>query len=53
MRDIPDATDPTVARGVVRHTWEISLDQLASESHMPARPFLRMLTLLGASIRSS
>ncbi|MFH8657442.1 tetratricopeptide repeat protein, partial [Streptomyces afghaniensis] len=42
----PDASDPDIARTVVRHTWELSLDQLAAEGHMPARPLLRLLALL-------
>jgi hypothetical protein len=42
----PDASDPDVARTVVRHTWELSLDQLAAEGQVLARPLLRMLSLL-------
>ncbi|MEU6688305.1 FxSxx-COOH system tetratricopeptide repeat protein [Streptomyces sp. NPDC046832] len=42
----PDASDPDIARKVVRHTWEVSLDQLAAEGHTLARPLLRMLALL-------
>ncbi|WP_374772094.1 tetratricopeptide repeat protein [Streptomyces sp. NBC_01310] len=42
----PDASDPDVARTVVRHTWELSLDQLAAEGHVLARPLLRTLSLL-------
>jgi tetratricopeptide (TPR) repeat protein len=42
----PDASDPNTARTVVRHTWEVSLDQLAAEGHTLARPLLRMLALL-------
>ncbi|MCF1594560.1 tetratricopeptide repeat protein [Streptomyces muensis] len=41
----PDATDPEVARDVVRHTWEISLDQLAGDRRPLARPVLRLLSL--------
>ena len=41
-----NASDPNVARTVVRHTWELSLDQLASEGNSLARPLLRMLALL-------
>ncbi|MFF1813530.1 tetratricopeptide repeat protein [Streptomyces sp. NPDC058251] len=41
----PDATDPEVARDVVRHTWEISLDQLVSDGRPLARPVLRLLSL--------
>ncbi|MGC2997887.1 tetratricopeptide repeat protein [Streptomyces sp. G35A] len=42
----PDASHPDVARTVVRHTWELSLDQLATEGHVLARPLLRLLALL-------
>ncbi|MFJ9917301.1 tetratricopeptide repeat protein, partial [Actinacidiphila glaucinigra] len=42
----PDASDPDVARTVVRHTWEVSLDQLTAEGNSLARPMLRMLALL-------
>ncbi|MEU6912474.1 tetratricopeptide repeat protein, partial [Streptomyces olindensis] len=42
----PDASRPDVARTVVRHTWELSLDQLAAEGHVLARPLLRLLALL-------
>ncbi|MGW5464903.1 FxSxx-COOH system tetratricopeptide repeat protein [Streptomyces sp. NPDC003996] len=41
-----DAFDPDVARTVVRHTWEVSLDQLTAEGNLLARPLLRMLSLL-------
>ncbi|WP_406272629.1 tetratricopeptide repeat protein [Streptomyces sp. NBC_00191] len=41
----PNAADPEVARQVVRHTWELSLDQLAGEEHPLARPLLRLLAL--------
>ncbi|MGI5375382.1 AAA family ATPase [Streptomyces sp. CA-251387] len=41
----PNATDPEVARRVVRHTWELSLDQLSAEGHPLARPLLRLLAL--------
>ncbi|MGW1495218.1 tetratricopeptide repeat protein [Streptomyces sp. NPDC002402] len=41
----PNAADPEVARQVVRHTWELSLDQLAGEGHPLARPLLRLLAL--------
>lgn len=40
-----DASRPDVARTVVRHTWELSLDQLAAEGHVLARPLLRLLAL--------
>ncbi|MFE9773528.1 tetratricopeptide repeat protein [Streptomyces sp. NPDC005931] len=42
----PDASHPDVARTVVRHTWELSLDQLATEGHVLARPLLRLLAML-------
>ncbi|MBT2387232.1 hypothetical protein [Streptomyces sp. ISL-11] len=42
----PDASDPETARKVVRHTWELSLNQLATEGNALARPVLRMLSLL-------
>ncbi|WP_223190788.1 hypothetical protein [Streptomyces sp. TRM68416] len=42
----PDASNPAIARTVVRHTWEVSLDQLAAEGHTLARPLLRILALL-------
>ncbi|MFE4634868.1 tetratricopeptide repeat protein [Streptomyces sp. NPDC056773] len=42
----PNASDPQVARAVVRHTWEVSLDQLAGEGNALARPLLRLLALL-------
>ncbi|MFJ9917313.1 AAA family ATPase [Actinacidiphila glaucinigra] len=42
----PDASDPDVARTVVRHTWEVSLDQLTAEGNLLARPLLRVLSLL-------
>ncbi|WP_256923344.1 tetratricopeptide repeat protein [Streptomyces sp. 13-12-16] len=45
----PDASDPDTARTVVRHTWELSLDQLAAEGHVLARPLLRMLSILAAA----
>ncbi|MFD6930083.1 tetratricopeptide repeat protein [Streptomyces sp. NPDC059945] len=41
-----NASDPDVARSVVRHTWELSLDQLAAEGATLARPLLRLLALL-------
>ncbi|MFI9237071.1 FxSxx-COOH system tetratricopeptide repeat protein [Streptomyces sp. NPDC053079] len=40
------ASHPHVARTVVRHTWELSLDQLAGEGNALARPLLRLLALL-------
>ncbi|MFF7936616.1 FxSxx-COOH system tetratricopeptide repeat protein [Streptomyces sp. NPDC007940] len=42
----PDASHPRVARTVVRHTWEVSLDQLAREGNALARPVLRLLAVL-------
>ncbi|MFF3689725.1 FxSxx-COOH system tetratricopeptide repeat protein [Streptomyces sp. NPDC002187] len=42
----PNASHPQVARTVVRHTWEVSLDQLAGEGNALARPLLRLLALL-------
>lgn len=41
----PDATDPETARAVVRHTWEISLNQLAANQQPLTRPVLRLLSL--------
>ncbi|MFJ9623783.1 tetratricopeptide repeat protein [Streptomyces sp. NPDC101181] len=40
------ATDPAVARRVVRHTWDLSLDQLDSDGYTLARPVLQLLALL-------
>ncbi|PJN24285.1 tetratricopeptide repeat protein, partial [Streptomyces sp. CB02613] len=40
------ATDPAVARRVVRHTWDLSLDQLHSDGYALARPVLQLLALL-------
>ncbi|MFI7896533.1 tetratricopeptide repeat protein, partial [Streptomyces sp. CACIS-1.16CA] len=40
------ATDPAAARGVVRHTWDLSLDQLHSDGYTLARPVLQLLALL-------
>ncbi|MFC5218610.1 FxSxx-COOH system tetratricopeptide repeat protein [Streptomyces coerulescens] len=42
----PDASHPRVARTVVRHTWEVSLDQLTREGNALARPVLRLLAVL-------
>ncbi|MEU6822423.1 tetratricopeptide repeat protein [Streptomyces atriruber] len=42
----PDASQARVARTVVRHTWEVSLDQLAREGDALARPLLRLLAML-------
>ncbi|MFJ3547306.1 tetratricopeptide repeat protein [Streptomyces rubiginosohelvolus] len=43
------ATDPAVARRVVRHTWDLSLDQLHSDGYTLARPALQLLALLEAA----
>ncbi|MEV8450474.1 tetratricopeptide repeat protein [Streptomyces parvus] len=40
------ATDPETARRVVRHTWDLSLDQLHSDGYTLARPALQLLALL-------
>ncbi|WP_239476234.1 tetratricopeptide repeat protein, partial [Streptomyces sp. CS090A] len=40
------ATGPAVARRVVRHTWDLSLDQLHSDGYTLARPVLQLLALL-------
>ncbi|QEV43740.1 ATP-binding protein [Streptomyces vinaceus] len=42
----PDASQTRFARTVVRHTWEVSLDQLAREGIALARPVLRLLAIL-------
>ncbi|MFD4926904.1 tetratricopeptide repeat protein [Streptomyces goshikiensis] len=42
----PEASDPNVARTVVRHTWELSLDQLAHDGNDLARPVLHLLVLM-------
>ncbi|MFI5642701.1 tetratricopeptide repeat protein [Streptomyces goshikiensis] len=42
----PNASDPDVARMVVRHTWELSLDQLAHDGNILARPVLHLLSLM-------
>ncbi|WP_405191603.1 hypothetical protein OG473_38325 [Streptomyces anulatus] len=39
------ATDPAVARRVVRHTWDLSLDQLHSDGYTLARTVLQLLAL--------
>ncbi|MDQ3405845.1 MAG: tetratricopeptide repeat protein [Actinomycetota bacterium] len=46
LSEHPDITDREVARTLVGHTWELSLDQLAEEGHPLARPLLRALSLL-------
>ncbi|WP_239576223.1 tetratricopeptide repeat protein [Streptomyces californicus] len=40
------AADPAVARRVVRHTWDLSLDQLDQDGYTLARPVLQLLALL-------
>ncbi|WP_328394089.1 FxSxx-COOH system tetratricopeptide repeat protein [Streptomyces sp. NBC_00390] len=45
----PHARDPDTARRVVRHTWELSLDQLARDGIPLARPLLRLLALLASA----
>ncbi|POG43256.1 tetratricopeptide repeat protein, partial [Streptomyces sp. ZL-24] len=40
------ANDPAVARRVVRHTWDLSLDQLSRDGYTLARPVLQLLALL-------
>ncbi|WP_424569870.1 tetratricopeptide repeat protein, partial [Streptomyces sp. CH-036] len=40
------AADPDTARRVVRHTWDLSLDQLHSDGYTLARPVLQLLALL-------
>ncbi|MFJ3561398.1 tetratricopeptide repeat protein, partial [Streptomyces anulatus] len=39
------AADPDTARHVVRHTWDLSLDQLHSDGYTLARPVLQLLAL--------
>ncbi len=43
------AADPAVARRVVRHTWDLSLDQLDQDGYRLARPVLQLLALLEAA----
>ncbi|MFD4807005.1 tetratricopeptide repeat protein, partial [Streptomyces anulatus] len=40
------AADPEVSRRVVRHTWDLSLDQLHQDGYTLARPVLQLLALL-------
>ncbi|MFD7218471.1 tetratricopeptide repeat protein, partial [Streptomyces cyaneofuscatus] len=40
------AANPAVARRVVRHTWDLSLDQLHRDGYTLARPVLQLLALL-------
>ena len=43
---LPDVENPDVARSLVGHTWELSLDQLADEGQPLTRPpVLRALAL--------
>ncbi|RFC76397.1 FxSxx-COOH system tetratricopeptide repeat protein [Streptomyces sp. AcE210] len=42
----PQAADPDVARTIIRHTWDLSLDQLADDGYTLARPTLHLLALL-------
>ncbi|MFE7096572.1 tetratricopeptide repeat protein [Streptomyces erythrochromogenes] len=45
----PDAADPGIARRLVRHTWDLSLDQLTAGGNTRARHVLRLLSLLGTA----
>ncbi|MFJ4828305.1 tetratricopeptide repeat protein, partial [Streptomyces bacillaris] len=40
------AADPDAARRIVRHTWDLSLDQLDRDGYTLARPALQLLSLL-------
>ncbi|MER7750310.1 tetratricopeptide repeat protein, partial [Streptomyces bacillaris] len=40
------AADPDAARRIVRHTWDLSLDQLDRDGYTLARPVLQLLSLL-------
>ncbi|WP_405635309.1 FxSxx-COOH system tetratricopeptide repeat protein [Streptomyces sp. NBC_00056] len=42
----PQANDPDVARTIIRHTWDLSLDQLSDDGYTLARPALHLLALL-------
>ncbi|MGW9643640.1 FxSxx-COOH system tetratricopeptide repeat protein [Streptomyces albidoflavus] len=42
----PEATNPEVARTVIRHTWDLSLSQLETDGYPLARPLLHLLALL-------
>ncbi|MET7509990.1 tetratricopeptide repeat protein [Streptomyces albidoflavus] len=42
----PGASDPEIARTVVRHTWELSLAHLEDEGYPLTRPLLHLLALL-------
>ncbi|WP_203184984.1 FxSxx-COOH system tetratricopeptide repeat protein [Streptomyces pratensis] len=43
------AGDPEIARQMVRHTWDLSLDQLHQDGYTLARPVLQLLGLLEPS----
>ncbi|MFI8194407.1 FxSxx-COOH system tetratricopeptide repeat protein [Streptomyces sp. NPDC085946] len=43
------AADPEIARTVVRHTWDLSLEQLHDDGYILARPLLHLLALLEAA----
>ncbi|MGV4891605.1 FxSxx-COOH system tetratricopeptide repeat protein [Streptomyces viridosporus] len=45
----PQAADPDIARTVVRHTWDLSLEQLHGDGYILARPLLHLLALLEAA----
>jgi NB-ARC domain len=45
LPDRPDVEDPQVHRLLIGYTWELSLNQLASESLRLARPLMRLLAL--------
>ncbi|MGW1513515.1 tetratricopeptide repeat protein [Streptomyces sp. NPDC002394] len=45
----PRASDPEIARMVVRHTWDLSLDQITDSGVLLARPVLRLLSLLASA----
>ncbi|MFE7671895.1 FxSxx-COOH system tetratricopeptide repeat protein [Streptomyces albidoflavus] len=42
----PGASDPEIARTVIRHTWELSLVHLEDEGYPLTRPLLHLLALL-------
>ncbi|MFD3983510.1 tetratricopeptide repeat protein, partial [Streptomyces griseus] len=42
-------SDPDIARRVVRHTWDLSLDQLHGDGYVLARPVLQLLALFEAA----
>ncbi|WP_308798348.1 FxSxx-COOH system tetratricopeptide repeat protein [Streptomyces sp. UH6] len=41
----PQASDPDIARTVVRHTWDLSLTQLETDGYPLTRPLLHFLAL--------